>query len=344
MKKILSNYSCKILLEPIYADITIDIGKTYYCEYNYILRVHTNEKRIIYQDDFLERVKKTAKKYYLLIDPNNTLPTRIYQSDNFYAETLQLLGKHSPKSVKLLLANHYKLDLIRHIFKSLYYLEAIDSRGNLTILGQKMHQLPIDPQISRMIIKYGDTIPCVFYLGAALNLSSDLTDWFLGDSPHHQQWEDTLGDHLSLLGLLEEFCSINSCESSAWCLQHQVNFELLKKCKSDAEILANRLGLPLNCEKNFEVREAILDSFYLQTVVLINNKLQIIGDNPPLLDPEYTPENIAECMVCSKITIHKRNSIQLMATPCTIAELSEIVPNYFNPNRFPKLFIETSTI
>ena len=338
MKKILHNFNCKILLKPTYADITIDIGKAYYQEYNYNLRAYTYEKRIIYQNQFMERVNKTAEKYYLLISSNDTLPTRIYQNTNMYAETLQLLGKYSPNRVRLLLTKYYNENMVKHIFKSLYYLEAIDSRGHLTILGQKMHQLPIDPQISRLIIKYGEFMPCVFYLGAALDLSSDLSDWFMGDSPNHQQWEDSLGDHLSLLSLIQAFCNQPDCQAQGWCLQNQVNYENLNNCVKNAQILANRLGLPLNSEKHYEVREAILDSFYLQTLVLENSELKVIGGKKSLLESKFIPDNISECMVCSKIIIYKRTSIQLMATPCTLEELAELVPKYFNKKRFPNYF------
>ena len=61
-------------------------------------------------------------------------------------------------------------------FKALYYL-CYKFKRKLTHLGYQMLELPIDPQISRLLIKYGKELPCVFYLGAALHLAKSLREF-----------------------------------------------------------------------------------------------------------------------------------------------------------------------
>ena len=336
MQKLLRKYEVRI--EPRHADIIIDTGSTYCQEYHHLTNVYLQEKRLLYQDQLQDRVKLTRKKYYLLLDPEKTLRRRILSEKPFYGEAFQMLAIHSSRSVSKLLSGMYSHGFDKHIFKTLYYLEAIDSRGRLTKLGQQMIQLPVDPQISRMLVKHGEAIPCVFYLGAALHLSSELKDWFINESPHHQQWIDTLGDHLSLMSLIQDYCKIPMEEKASWCLQHQVSYELLKSCENLAKDLANRLDMESSYEKSFELREAFLDSFFLQTFVLHEDKIWRFGYHKPILESQHTPEDFPECIVCSKVIVHKRSQIQFMGTTTTIQELQQLVPKYFIARRFTEEF------
>ena len=327
-----------VFLEAKRADITIDTGNTYCQEYHFLSRVFLQEKRCLYQDQLQDRASLTQEKFYLLVGAEKVLQRRLLPERPLYAEVLQLLSLHSAKKVNTLVTNIYSESVSKHVMKTLYYLDGINSHGNLTLGGRQMAELPIDPQISKMLIKYGDKIPCVFFLGAALHLSSELKDWFLGNSPHHKQWEDSLGDHLSLLGLIDDFCRIPEEEAPSWCLQHQVNLELLQQCRKKAHEFASRLGMTANSEKNVEVREAILDVYFLQTLLLHESKLWMLGYHKPILESDHVPADFPKCMVCSKLIVYKRSQIQLMGTPCTIQELKALNPDYFIPRRFTEPF------
>jgi hypothetical protein len=334
MKKVLRKYSATVGVESIQACITIDTGHTYCQEYYYPSRTYVHEKRLLYQDQLQDRAGMSNKLHYLLLTPGKVLKRRDFLPKPVYAETLQLLSKYSARSIEKLISSEYSPLLAKHSFKTLYYLEALDSKGCLTSMGQKMLALPTDPQISRMLVKHGRNIPCTFYLAAALHLSGDLQDWFLGESPHHEQWVDNLGDHLSLLGLIEQYHAMPKNERAGWCLQHQVNYDLLSQCGVLADDFATRLGLEANPDKACEVREAILDSFFLQTLITHEGSLWSLGNTKPLLCPPNVPDGLSGCMVCSKVTIYKRSEVQFMATPCTKAELQQIVPKYFIARRF----------
>ena len=105
---------------------------------------------------------------------------------------------------------------------------------------------------------------------------------------------------------------------------------MLKACSSLAKNLASRLNLQPKAELQFEVREVIIDSFYLNTLIINDTYIQVLGSKKIMLETS----DLHPLMICSHITVGKSNQLNLIGTPVQLEEIKECVPHYYIKQRF----------
>ena len=342
------------------SNIIVDGGRMMRSDYHYASRCYRLDKQIITQDILWNRKHFCKNRYILLLESATNLralppfPTRPITPD-----ALQLLANRSPGSVRRILSKYHDASHVDHALKTLYHLGAINSRGSLTRLGQQMQNLQTDPQIARMLVKYGISSQPILYLGAALHLGNDLRKWFLGESVKHEKWIDDSGDHASLLRVILAFLKIPDEQRPAWCHENMVNIDLLVKCVALAEFYARQLDIHLNVTASCDtigdsigdspasdapaslniITEAVTSGFFLQTLFTTGDgedkKLFIIGYTKPLLKYPHIPDNFPLISVCSNIMIIKHNKLMVVATPVNQETLYRHSQTYFTKHTLP---------
>ncbi|KAL3116449.1 hypothetical protein niasHT_006896 [Heterodera trifolii] len=121
---------------------------------------------------------------------------------------------------------------IEHSLILLAQLGAIDRRGHITPLGEKIHRLPVDPPLARMMLE-SVKLHCSAEVISICAMLSAPNSCFV--RPRKKQFEadqakakfiDDTGDHLTLLRVFKAF--INNGRSKKWCHDNFLNFITLK--------------------------------------------------------------------------------------------------------------------
>jgi len=135
--------------------------------------------------------------------------------------------------------------LIRAL-EQLYALGALNDRGELTKLGRRMAELPLDPQLSKTLLaaeKY-DCVEDVLTICSMLSVNNTIfyrpKDKLVhADTAHRNLWHPT-GDHLTLLNVYRQW---RDAEYSAdWCFENFFQLRSLKRCRDIRDQLVNMLS------------------------------------------------------------------------------------------------------
>ncbi|CAO3623245.1 unnamed protein product [Cunninghamella echinulata] len=118
-----------------------------------------------------------------------------------------------------------RASLIRAL-EELYALGAIDDKGNLSTLGRRMAEFPLDPSFSKVIIQSGE-YGCSSEVIAIVSLLSVESIFFTPSDKREQATESRRkfthpeGDHLTLLNVLKAYWEVKG--DINWCKDHFIN-------------------------------------------------------------------------------------------------------------------------
>ncbi|KAH0980739.1 hypothetical protein GBA52_007916 [Prunus armeniaca] len=165
----------------------------------------------------------------------------------------------------------------------LYSLGALDDEGSLTKPGQIMSELPLDPQMSKMLIMS----PRFHCSNEILSICSMLSvpNCFLRPREARKAADEAKakfgrmdGDHITLLNVYHAYKKNN--EDPLWCYQNFVNEKALKAADNVRQQLARimtRFNLKL-CSTDFKsgdyyinIRKALLAGYFMQVAHLESN-------------------------------------------------------------------------
>ncbi|KAL0227762.1 hypothetical protein RCL1_003905 [Eukaryota sp. TZLM3-RCL] len=173
----------------------------------------------------------------------------------------------------------------------LAYIGALDDNAQLTQLGQAISELPLDPQLSKMIV-CGCEFGCgneMIILAACLSVPQIFlrVEGRRKDAARiHEEFEHQEGDHLALINVFYEFQLNNSPE---WCKEKHLSHRSLKQAeriKLQLEGLVAKLGFQLT-SPDFSspdyynlIRKALTGGFFMQVAHLYKKgKYLTIKDN-----------------------------------------------------------------
>jgi pre-mRNA-splicing factor ATP-dependent RNA helicase DHX16 len=165
--------------------------------------------------------------------------------------------------------------------EQLYALGALNDRGELTTMGRKMAEFPVDPMLAKMIIqseKFGvseeiATVAAMVSVGASI-FYRPKDKAVHADNAHKAFHMGNVGDHVALLNVFNSWAETNY--SSQWCFE---NFVQVKSMKRARDIRDQILGLMERCEIELRsnigdldgIRKAITSGFFYHTASLQKN-------------------------------------------------------------------------
>nr|CAG4707766.1 unnamed protein product [Naegleria fowleri] len=233
-------------------------------------------------------------------------------------------------------------DNMKNSMYQLWVLGAIGNNGELTELGKKMVELPLDPPLSKMLIyaeKLGCTsevltiasmlsVPTVFYRPKDREEEADAVreKFFVPDS-----------DHLTLLNIYQQWK--NHDYSASWCSEHFIHFKAMRKVKEvriQIEDIMRKNGIEIvSCNMNLDlVKKAICSGYFHHAASLkgIGEYVNMMTSMPCSLHPTsalygmgVTPDYIVyhELVMTTK-------EYALMATAIDGSWLAELAPTFFS--------------
>ncbi|KAL6774279.1 hypothetical protein ACKKBG_A24410 [Auxenochlorella protothecoides x Auxenochlorella symbiontica] len=174
--------------------------------------------------------------------------------------------------------------------EQLYALGALNDKGELTTMGRKMAEFPVDPMLAKMIInseKHGvseevATIAAMVSIGGSV-FYRPKDKQVHADNAHKAFYRGNVGDHIALLNVYNSWAETNF--ATQWCYE---NFVQVRSMKRARDIRDQILGLMERCEVELVsnvgdlegMRKAITAGFFYHTASLQRNGSYRTVKNP----------------------------------------------------------------
>ncbi|XP_069054383.1 pre-mRNA-splicing factor ATP-dependent RNA helicase DHX16 isoform X2 [Lepisosteus oculatus] len=161
--------------------------------------------------------------------------------------------------------------------EQLYALGALNHRGELTKLGRRMAELPVDPMLSKMILA-SEQYKCseeILAIAAMLSVNNSIfyrpKDKVVHADNARMNFVVPGGDHLVLLNVYNQW--VESGYSTQWCYENFIQFRSMKRARDvreQLEGLMERIEIELtSCQGDtVPVRKAVTAGFFYHTARL----------------------------------------------------------------------------
>ena len=158
--------------------------------------------------------------------------------------------------------------------EQLYALGGLNHKGELTKLGRKMAELPVDPMLAKMIIA-GEKYKCVeqmLSIAAMLSVNASTfyrpKDKIVHADNARKNFFRPGGDHLTLLTVFDQWAE--SGFSTQWCYENFIQYRSMRRSRDirdQLEGLCERIELELSScpHDSVPVRKAITAGFFYHT-------------------------------------------------------------------------------
>ncbi|KAK7575545.1 hypothetical protein V9T40_011831 [Parthenolecanium corni] len=161
--------------------------------------------------------------------------------------------------------------------EQLYALGALNHHGDLTKLGRRMAELPVDPMMSKMLLA-SEKYKCseeIVSISAMLNVNSSIfyrpKDKQIHADTARKNFHVPGGDHLMLLNVYNQWAETDF--SIQWCYENFIQYRSMKRARDVRDQLVNLLGrvevdLVSNISDNVNIRKAITAGFFYHVAKL----------------------------------------------------------------------------
>lgn len=136
-------------------------------------------------------------------------------------------------------------ETLMRALEQLNYLGALDDEGDLTELGLKMSEFPLDPVLAKVVLAASKSYNCVqeaLIIVAMLNVPNV----FIRPREYQAQADEAKskfahndGDHLTLLKAFQMFKQMN--QDPDWCWKNYLNYRALKQASDIRDQLSKIL-------------------------------------------------------------------------------------------------------
>jgi pre-mRNA-splicing factor ATP-dependent RNA helicase DHX16 len=226
--------------------------------------------------------------------------------------------------------------------EQLYALGALNDRGELTTLGRKMAEFPVDPMLAKMIIaseKFGvseeiATIAAMVSIGGSV-FYRPKDKAVHADNAHKAFHRGNVGDHIALLNVYSAWAETNF--AAQWCFE---NFVQVRSMKRARDIRDQILGLMERCEIDLisnagdveAIRKAVTSGFFYTTANLQKSGAYKTVKNPQSVHV-HPSSGLAELM--PRWVVYHELVLTTKEYMRTVSEIKpewlvEIAPHYYS--------------
>ncbi|AAW42215.1 pre-mRNA splicing factor, putative [Cryptococcus deneoformans JEC21] len=248
-------------------------------------------------------------------------------------------------------------DTIIRSFELLYALGALNHKGELTRLGRRMAEFPVDPMLSKAIIN-SENYKCtheVLTIISMLQESGSLLyrpkDKRVHADKAHKNFIKSGGDHFTLLNIFEQWAESNY--SQQFCYENFVQFKSLCRVRDIRDQLAqlcDRVEVVIESTPNdvVPVQKAITAGYFYNTARIDrgggyrttkNNHSVYLHPSSCLIGMQPPPRFI---LYYELVLTSKEYMRQCM--PIEGSWLSELAPHYFNKSEIDQLMGSASKV
>jgi pre-mRNA-splicing factor ATP-dependent RNA helicase DHX15/PRP43 len=231
----------------------------------------------------------------------------------------------------------------------LNYLGALDDDGNLTTLGSTMSELPLDPQMAKMLViapKYQCSNE-VLSITAMLSVPPCFMrprDVAKAADEAKARFSHVDGDHLTLLNVYHAYKQ--NTEDTSWCYDNFINHRAMKSADNVRVQLARimrRFELPLvstdfsSKDYYLNIRKALTSGFFMQVAHLepSGHYLTVKDNQVVALHPSNCLDHKPEWVMYNEFVLTTKNYIRT-CVDIRGEWLVELAPHYYDLRNFPK--------
>lgn len=230
-------------------------------------------------------------------------------------------------------------EMLIRALEQLYALGALNDLGQLTKLGRKMAEFPIDPQLSRILIsssEYGVseqllTIVSMLSVGSSIYYRPKAK--IVAADHAHESFRSNFGDHLTLLNIYTMWEETNY--SKEWCFEHFLQVKALRRARDVREQLVGimervEVVVVENPDDDVAIRKALVSGLFYNVARLSSAGYKTVkGGQKVLLHPSSGLfEHEPKWVLYSELVL---TSQKYMRCVSEIAPewLREIAPHYY---------------
>ena len=163
----------------------------------------------------------------------------------------------------------------------LWVLGALDNLGNLTDIGRRMAEFPLDPPLSKMLLM-GEEMSCTAEILTIVSMLSVPTVFFRPSGREEEsdsareKFAVPESDHLTMLHVYQQWKA--NGYSGTWCSEHFIQVKAIRKAREVRsqllDIMKSQHVEHVSCGSEWDaVRKAICSAYFHQTA-----KLKGIGE------------------------------------------------------------------
>lgn len=155
--------------------------------------------------------------------------------------------------------------------EQLYALKALNHKGELTSIGRKMAELPVDPMMAKMILAADEykVVEEILTIAAMLSVNGAIfyrpKDKLVHADTARKNFFHVDGDHLTLMNVYTEWAGTDY--SSQWCYENFIQYRSLKRARDIRDQLVGLMErvetqLSSNPGDSIAIRKAITSGYF----------------------------------------------------------------------------------
>eukprot|EP00123_Amoebidium_parasiticum_P011338 comp20659_c0_seq1/m.26808 comp20659_c0_seq1/g.26808 ORF comp20659_c0_seq1/g.26808 comp20659_c0_seq1/m.26808 type:complete len:700 (-) comp20659_c0_seq1:147-2246(-) len=231
----------------------------------------------------------------------------------------------------------------------LNYLGALDDDGNMTEVGEKMSEFPLEPELAKMCVaapgfNCSNEILSVVAMLSVPNVFMRPNDSRRQADEAKARFSHENGDHLTLLNVYHAYKRNN--DDTTWCYDNFLNSRSLKSADNVRVQLVrimDRLGLAKNSteftSKHYytNIRKALLSGYFMHVAHLERSGHYLtVKDNQVVqLHPSTCLDRKPEWVLYHEFVLTSKHYIRTV-TEVKGEWLLEVAPNYYDMDNFPQ--------
>lgn len=235
----------------------------------------------------------------------------------------------------------------------LNYLGALDDEGDMTELGYQMSELPLDPQLAKLILVSpefkcsAEIVTIVACLSVPQIFLRPLESAKAADEAK-AQFTHADSDHLTLLRVFNEYDMVPEKDRKQWCWDNFISQRsMISAINVRNQLLGvmKRLDVPIISSDirgdgsfaSTDIRKALTAGMYMQTAFRQSTgEYTTIKDNQLVsIHPSSVVNSRPEWVIFEEFALTTKNFIRTV-TVSNVDWLVELAPHYFDLENFPK--------
>jgi len=231
----------------------------------------------------------------------------------------------------------------------LNYLGALDDEGDMTQLGYKMAEMPLDPQLAKLLISSPDyhcsnEIVSIVAMMSVPQIHMRPKEAAKAADEAKAQFAHSEGDHLTLLNTYTAYDKMGGDRN--WCWENFINERsMAQACSVRNQLvgLMNKLELPLmsndvNSPSYYtNIRQCLTTGMFMQVAYLqrSGSYLTCKDNQVVFIHPSSCVDNKPQWVMFEEFVLTTKNYIRTV-TATQVDWLVSVAPHYFDLGNFPE--------
>lgn len=231
----------------------------------------------------------------------------------------------------------------------LNYLGALDDDGNMTQMGHKMSEMPLDPQLAKLLLvspEYKCSIEMLSIVSclSVPNIFMRPKEAAKAADEAKAQFAHTDGDHLTLLNAYYAYNQNGQCKN--WCYDNFINYRSIQSAdnvRKQLERLMIKLNLPLvstdfnSADYYTNIRKCLAAGMFMQVAHMQRqgHYLTVKDQQVVAIHPSSVLDSKPQWILFQDFVLTSRNFVRIVSS-VRVDWLVDLAPHYYDLENWPE--------